>query len=82
MASAPDTFRVAATWGDPVYISWVVRPGNPKLLASVNGTIARLADSGQLAEMQQKWVGTSMAVPAEATCPKARSSKRGGAIMR
>jgi polar amino acid transport system substrate-binding protein len=70
MAASPDTFRIAATWGDPVYISWVVRPGNPKLLASVNGTIARLADSGQLAEMQQKWVGTTMAVPAEGYLPE------------
>lgn len=66
----PDAFRIAAGLGDGVYIAWVVRPGNPKLLAAVNGTIARLADSGKLTEMQERWVGTKMEVPAEGYLPE------------
>lgn len=64
MLEAPDTFRVATRVGSPVYISWVVRPGNPKLLEAVNGTIERLADSGELTDLQLEWVGTEMPVPA------------------
>ncbi len=69
MAAAPGEFKIAATWGDPVYIAWVVRPGNPGLLGAINATIGRLADSGALAALQEKWVGTAMSVPAEGYLP-------------
>lgn len=69
LKTAPNAFRIAAGLEDLVYIGWVVRPGNPALLASINGTIARLAESGQLAEMQTRWVGTTMDVPAEGYLP-------------
>jgi len=69
MKAEPDAFRIAATYGEPVYVSWVVRPGNPGLLGAVNATIARLADSGELAALQEKWVGTVMEVPAEGYLP-------------
>lgn len=69
MASAPDTFKVAASYGDPVYLCWVVRPDSPDLLKSINATIARLADSGKLTEMQKKWVGIEMDVPSDGYLP-------------
>ncbi|OCW58354.1 transporter substrate-binding domain-containing protein [Hoeflea olei] len=69
MASAPGEFRVAGSYGDPVMLSWVLRPGNPGLLGSINGTIGRLADSGALAEMQERWIGVATPVPAENYLP-------------
>lgn len=70
MASAPGEFRVTATYGEPVMLSWVVRPGNPGLLGSVNATIGRLADSGALAEMQERWIGVVTPVPADGYLPE------------
>jgi polar amino acid transport system substrate-binding protein len=70
MLSAPNEFKIATSWGDPVYVSWVVRPGNPNLLSAINGTIGRLVESGELAAMQERWVGTAMEVPAEGYLPE------------
>jgi len=70
MAASPDTFQVAANYGDPVYISWVVRPEATELLNSLNATITRLADSGQLYEMQEKWVGIRSISPADGYLPE------------
>jgi len=70
MTASPDTFRVAAHYGDPVYLSWVVRPDATDLLKSVNATITRLADSGKLYEMQKKWVGIESESPADGYLPE------------
>ncbi|GAB5468180.1 MAG: transporter substrate-binding domain-containing protein [Rhodospirillales bacterium] len=68
--ASPGTFRVDLTYGDPVLLAWVVRPGNPKLLAAVNGTITRLAESGELDALQEKWIGTATGSPAEGYLPE------------
>ncbi len=70
MAASPDTFRVAAKYGDPVYLSWVVRPDATELLNSLNATISRLADSGKLYEMQEKWIGIRSDSPADGYLPE------------
>jgi len=70
MAASPNTFKVAATYGDPVYLSWVVRPEATELLNSLNATITRLVNSGQLYEMQEKWVGIRSDSPAEGYLPE------------
>lgn len=70
MAASPDTFRVAAEYGDPVYLSWVVRPEATELLKSLNATISRLADSGKLYEMQEKWIGIRSDSPADGYLPE------------
>jgi polar amino acid transport system substrate-binding protein len=70
MAASPDTFRVATTFGEPVYISWVTRPDALDLLASVNATITRLADSGELTALQEKWIGVATKSPADGYLPE------------
>ncbi len=70
MAASPDTFRVAVQYGEPVYLSWVVRPDSTELLKSLDGTITRLADSGQLYEMQVKWIGIRTESPASGYLPE------------
>lgn len=69
MAASPDTFRVAMSYGDPVYISWVARPDSLDLLAAVNATITRLADNGELAALQEKWIGVATQSPADGYLP-------------
>lgn len=70
MAASPNTFKVAATYGDPVYLSWVVRPEATELLTKLNATITRLADSGKLYEMQEKWIGIRSDSPANGYLPE------------
>ena len=70
MNASPDTFRVALSYGDPVYLTWVVRPEDTGLLAALNGTITRLAESGQLYEMQEKWVGVVTESPEDGYLPE------------
>lgn len=70
MTSSPGTFKIALTYGNPVPLSWVVRPGNPKLLASVNATISRLEKSGELARLQEKWIGMTTPTPSENYLPE------------
>lgn len=70
MAASPDTFKVAAEYGDPVYLSWVVRPDSKELLKSLDATITRLADSGELYALQEKWVGIRSESPASGYLPQ------------
>jgi len=70
MQAAPGVFRVAMEYGDPVYLSWVVRPEATELLAALNATITRLHESGKLYEMQEKWVGIVTESPAEGYLPQ------------
>ena len=70
MAASPDSFKVVAEYGDPVYISWVTRLDSLDLLASVDATISRLAESGELYAMQEKWVGIRSDSPAEGYLPE------------
>ena len=70
MNASPATFRVALSYGDPVYLTWVVRPEDTGLLAALNGTITRLAESGQLYEMQEKWVGVVTESPEDGYLPE------------
>ncbi len=70
MARSPDSFRAALTYGEPVYISWVVRPEDTGLLQALNATITRLIESGRLAEMQRKWVGIESATPESGYLPE------------
>ena len=70
MAASPDTFRVASTIGDPVNISWVTRPDSLDVLAAVNATITRMADSGELAVLQKKWIGLATPSPSDDYLPE------------
>lgn len=70
MNASPDVFKVAFNYGDPVYLSWVVRPEEKTLLEALNATITRLADSGELYEMQMKWVGVQSDSPESGYLPE------------
>ncbi len=70
MNASPDTFKVALSYGDPVYLTWVTRPEDRDLLAALDATIARLADSGQLSEMQKKWIGVTSESPESGYLPE------------
>ena len=70
MNASPDTFRVALEYGEPVYLSWVVRPDSTELLAALNATITRLHESGALYEMQEKWIGIVTESPADGYLPE------------
>ncbi len=70
MNASPDTFRVAMSYGDPVYLTWVVRPEDTGLLAALDQTITRLVESGQLHEMQKKWVGVTSESPETGYLPE------------
>jgi len=70
MQAAPGVFRVAMEYGDPVYLSWVVRPEATDLLAALDATITRLHESGKLYEMQEKWVGIVTESPAAGYLPE------------
>lgn len=76
MSASPDTFKVVAEYGDPVYLSWVTRLDSPDLLASVNATIDRLAVSGELYAMQEKWVGIRSDSPADGYLPEGAAQKK------
>lgn len=70
MNASPDTFRLAFDYGDPVYISWVVRPDSAELLEALNSTISRLHVSGKLYEMQEEWIGIVTESPADGYLPE------------
>lgn len=70
MNASPDVFKIAFNYGDPVYLSWVTRPEDKSLLEAVNATITRLADSGELYEMQRNWVGVESESPETGYLPE------------
>jgi len=69
MNASPDTFKVALSYGDPVYLTWVTRPEDKALLEVVNAMITRLVESGELAEMQKKWIGVTSESPESGYLP-------------
>lgn len=70
MSASPDEFRVAFSYGEPVYLTWVTRPEDKELLAAINATITRLAESGELYEMQMKWIGIESESPESGYLPE------------
>ncbi|CDI12126.1 amino acid ABC transporter, substrate-binding protein (fragment) (plasmid) [Agrobacterium pusense] len=69
MKTTPDAFKVTFSYGKPAYLSWVTRPEDKTLLEALNGTITRLVKSGQIAEMQKKWVGLESGTPEDGYLP-------------
>jgi polar amino acid transport system substrate-binding protein len=63
MRKQPDLFEIVGTIGKPFYIGWVTRPEDTKLRDAISDEIRKLRDSGDLAELQQKWFGFKMEIP-------------------
>lgn len=55
----PDVFALGDKVSGPAYIGWPVRKGNKEMVDFLNAFIKRTSDSGQLAELQKKWLGVS-----------------------
>lgn len=71
MAQHPGVFELAGRAAEkPTYVSWVVRPEDKDLRDAVNKTLKRLRDSGRWAEMQQKWLKTTYALPEQDYLPE------------
>ena len=70
MAQQPDQFDVVGNIGEPQYVAWVVRPEDVALREQVNGTLTRLIDSGEMAELHEQWLGFTMPTPADNYLPE------------
>jgi len=60
-----DVYEVVApfTFTEKVYLSWVTRKDDKELLEFLNAEILKLKKNGKLAELQQKWFGTTWDLP-------------------
>jgi len=58
-----DKFEVIGTFGSTRYISWVTRKEDKELLDFLNAEIEKMKKSGKLAELQEKWFGTTWNLP-------------------
>lgn len=59
VATKADVFAVGQSIGKPVYIAWAVKKGNAGVLELINGALNELRKSGQMYELQKKWLGTT-----------------------
>lgn len=59
----PDVYEMLSTIGDKRYVTWATRKEDQDLLNFLNEEIEKLKKSGKLAELQQKWFGTTWDLP-------------------
>jgi polar amino acid transport system substrate-binding protein len=65
MKQRPGVYEILGPVGpDKAYFSWITRKDDKELLDFINARIQQLKDSGKLAELQQKWFGMTMSLPA------------------
>jgi polar amino acid transport system substrate-binding protein len=55
----PDTFLIGQPIGKPTYIAWAVKKGNTDVLKMVDAALLELRKSGEMYQLQQKWLGAS-----------------------
>jgi polar amino acid transport system substrate-binding protein len=66
MKQRPGAFELVGPLGsEKSYFSWITRKDDKELLDFINARIRQLKDSGKLAELQQKWFGMTMTLPAQ-----------------
>jgi len=66
MKQRPGVYEIVGPAGpDKAYFSWIMRKDDKELLDFINARIQELKDSGKLAELQQKWFGMTMMLPAK-----------------
>lgn len=62
----PDRFAMGEAVGTPAYAAWAVAKDNTELLTYVNEFMATVRANGELARLQEQWIGKSFAdMPAE-----------------
>lgn len=65
MKDEPDIFEIVVPFTKEFYLSWVVRKDDKDLLKALNEEILKLKQNGKLAELQEKWFGTTWDLPDE-----------------
>jgi polar amino acid transport system substrate-binding protein len=59
----PAAFEIVGQIGDKRFIGWVTRPEDKDFRDFLNQQIRKLRDSGKLAELQVKWLGSKVELP-------------------
>ena len=59
----PGVYEMISTIGDKRYVTWATRKEDEDLLNFLNEEILKLKKSGKLAELQEKWFGTTWDLP-------------------
>lgn len=68
----PEIFELGApieTGVEWTYLAWVTRPEDTDLRDFISSVILEMRDDGRLAELQEKWFGTTMEIPDEGYLP-------------
>lgn len=55
----PERFAMGEAVGKPAYAAWAVAKDNTELLAYVNAFMAKVRAGGELAKLQEQWIGKS-----------------------
>ena len=66
----PGAFKAIGEVGDPRLLAWVTNPQDPEIRTFINQTLEELRVSGKLAELQKKWFGEALNLPASGYLPK------------
>lgn len=66
----PDKFEILGTIGKPFYYGWVTRTEDTAFRDAISAELRRLRDSGELAQLQQKWFGFTMELPDSGYLPE------------
>jgi len=70
MKKEPGQFRVIGKIGEPKVLAWVANPNDLEIRAFINTSLGELAKDGQLAQLQKKWFGYTMNLPASGYLPE------------
>jgi polar amino acid transport system substrate-binding protein len=70
MKKEPGQFRVIGKIGEPKVLAWVANPNDLEIRAFINTSLSELAKDGQLAQLQKKWFGYTMNLPASGYLPE------------
>ena len=66
----PGAFKAIGEVGDPRLLAWVTHPQDPEIRTFINQTLEEMRVSGKLAELQKKWFGEVLDLPASGYLPK------------
>ena len=70
MKRKPGSLKIIGEIGEARLLAWVTHPQDPEIRAFVNKTLEELTASGKLAELQKKWFGKTLNLPAKNYLPK------------
>ncbi len=70
MKREPELYRVIGKIGDPKVLAWVANPQDKEIRAFINTSLDELAKNGKLADLQKKWFGYTMNLPASGYLPE------------